>query len=42
MNILNFFSSIFGKTHKRKHFRGKKYFKSRKNKKHNFHFMKGG
>lgn len=41
MSISDFFSSIFGKTNKRKFSRGKQNNKTRRNKKRKVRFMKG-
>jgi hypothetical protein len=41
MSITDFFSSIFGKTNKRKRSRGKQNSKTRYNKKRKVRFMKG-
>ena len=41
MSISDFFSSIFGKTNKRKRHLNKKNSKTRQNKKHTVRFMKG-
>lgn len=42
MSLTDFFSSIFGKTNKRKRSRGKRNIKTRQNKKRKVRFMKGG
>lgn len=41
MSISDFFSSIFGKTNKRKRSRGKQNIKTRHNKRRKVRFMKG-